>query len=349
MKGGMANPALTRCRKKRFEWWGPTFEEARKVALSKSKGLKDKRMSLKESVKKFVRDGANIGIGGFVNTRIPVAAIHEIIRYGVKNLTLSFHSQAYAVDILCGAMIIDENNLSIERVELAYEAHEMLGLAPCFRYLVEKGLIELDDYTNYGMTARFKAAAMGVPFMPVMEEGGTSMETVNRGRMIECPFTGENVYLLPACHPTVGLIHVQMADIYGNCRIFGTLCTCPEIAQASLHTIVTTEVIIPNENVRRYPNLTEIPWFIVDAVVEQPWGGYPGAVYGFYWYDVEHLRLWIKAGRDFRKTGKTDALENYFNRYVFECETFDDFISKVPYKTLKKLKALDGNRPIIWD
>ncbi|MHA1579716.1 MAG: CoA transferase subunit A [Candidatus Freyarchaeota archaeon] len=340
---------------KNFEWWGPTPEESRRIRLSKPKHLYDKRTSVKEAVSKFIvslskrsKRGVNIGIGGFVNTRLPIAVAHEIIRQGgVKDITLSYQSCGYIQDVLIGAMLVDENSIRIKRIEQAWAGHELLGLAPCFRYAIEKGLVEIDDYSNYGMSARFKAAAMGVPFIPVRDHGGSSMQYVNRGTPIKCPFTGETVYLLPACHPDVGILHVQMADVYGNCRIFGQLCTCPEIALAANYNIVTCEMVIPNESAREYPNLTEIPWFAVDALVEQPWGAHPVSCWGFYWYDVEHLRMWISAGKKFRETGKIDPLEEYFNKYIFECESFDDFMNKIPYKRLRKLVELDGHQLII--
>jgi glutaconate CoA-transferase subunit A len=330
-----------------FEWWGPSPEEARKIQVSKPKDLKDKRVNLKDAVKNFLKDGMNLGIGGFVNTRVPIAIVHEIIRQGAKNLTLSFQSQSLAAELLAGAMILDENRFSIKRVELAYWAYEVIGLAPLFRYLVTSGKIELDDYTNYGMSARFKAAAMGLPFIPTRDHGGTDMELVNRGKMIKCPFTGKNVYLVPACHPDLGLIHVQAADKYGNCRIFGPLCTCPEIALASTHTIVTTEKIIPEESIRSYPNLTEIPFVAVDSLIHQPYGTYPGLAYGFYWFDMNHMRMFREICEEFRVTGKKDKLEEYYNKYIFDCETFDEFLSKIPSKDLRKAKELDGGQSII--
>lgn len=340
---------------KNFEWWGPTPEESRRIRVSKPKHLYDKRMSLKEAVRKFIispskrsRRGINIGIGGFVNTRLPVAIAHEIIRQGVKDVTLSYHSCGYVQDLLIGAMLVDENHVRIKRIEHAYAAHELLGLAPCFRYALEKGLIEIDEYSNYGMAARFKAAAMGIPFIPVRDHGGTSMQYVNRGVPMKCPYTGEIVYLVPACHPDVAIIHVQAADKYGNARIFGQLATCPEIALAANSSIITCERIIPHEEIRKYPNLTEIPFFAVDAVIEQPWGAYPTACWGFYWYDLDHLRNeWLKAANEFRKTGKIDPLENYFNKYIFELETFDDFIGSISYNKLRRLIDLDGHQPVI--
>lgn len=332
---------------KKFEYWGPTPDEARKIMVNKSHGLRDKRTTLKEAVSKYIKDGVNIGIGGFVNTRVPVAIIHEIIRQGARDLTLSFQSNSICPELLAGAMILDPDRVSIKRVELAWWGYEIIGIAPLLRYLATNGMIELDDYTNYGMSVRFKAAAMGIPFIPVRDHGGTDMELVNRGKMIECPFTGKNVYLLPACHPDVGLVHTTAADMYGNARIFGAHCTCPEIAMAATYTIMTTEKIIPTESIRSYPNLTEIPYPAVDALTEQPYGAYPGASYGYYWFDMDHLKMFRSICDDFRKTGNKDSLKKYYDEYIFSCETFDDFLEKVGYKTLKKLKELDGGQPII--
>lgn len=330
-----------------FEFWGPTPEEARKAAVAKKKGLKDKQCTLKKALSTYLRDGINIGIGGFVNTRVPVAIIHEIIRQGAKNLTLSFQSNSICCELLAGAMILEPDHLSIRRIELAWYGYGVIGIAPLLRYLTSKGMVELDDYTNYGMSARFKAGAMGVPFLPTRDHGGSDMELVNRGQMVKCPFTDENVYLVPACHPDLAIIHVPMSDMYGNARIFGALCTCPEIAQAAVNCILSTEQIIPDGNIRSYPNLTEIPYVVVDAVVEQPFGATPGACYGYYWFDMPYFLKFKKICDEFRKTGNKDKLRAYYDEYIFGCETFDVFLEKKPYKLLKDLIKQDGAQPIV--
>jgi len=245
-------------------------------------------------------------------------------------------------------MILNPDHVSIKRIELAWWGYEVIGIAPLLRYLAGNGMIEIDDYTNYGMSARFKAGAMGLPFIPVRDHGGTDMELVNRGAMIECPFSKRNVYLVPACNPDVGLVHVPAADMYGNARIFGSLCTCPEIAMAAAHTIVSTEVILDNMAIRRYPNLTEIPYPVVDAVCEQQFGSYPGAVYGMYWFDMEHFLKFRTICDEFRKTGNKDKLKEYYDNYIFGCDTYDDFIAKiVPHKKLIELRKMDGGQPIL--
>lgn len=330
-----------------FSWWGLSPEDARKIMVQKPKGLLDKRTSLKEAVSKHIKDGMNLAIGGFVNTRPPVALIHEIIRKGVKDLSLSFQSNSICPELLAGAYILYPDHITIKRVELAWWGYEVIGIAPLFRHLCANSLIDLDDYTNYGMAARFKAAAMGVEFLPVRDHGGADMELVNRGKMIQSPFTGKNTYLVPACYPDVGILSVTAADKHGNCRIFGAHCTCPEIAMAAAHTIVTAETIISNENIRTYPNLTEIPYTAVDEVVEQRFASYPGASYGNYWFDMEHILMFRNASEEFRKTGDKDPLKKYYDEYIFGCQTHDDFLAKIPYKTLKKIRDMDGGQPMI--
>ena len=88
-------------RKTDFQYWGPTPKEARKAAVAKKKGLVDKRMTLKEAVDKHVKDGMNIGVGGFVNTRVPTAIVWNIIKKGAKDLTLSFPVELHLLRVDC--------------------------------------------------------------------------------------------------------------------------------------------------------------------------------------------------------------------------------------------------------
>ncbi len=332
-----------------FEYWGPTPREARKAAVDKPKGLHDKRTTMKEAVSKYVFDGMTLGLGGFVNTRTPVAIVHEIIRHGVKDLSIAMQSNSICAELLAAAQILDPDKVSIKRVEMAWWGYEVIGIAPIFRYLTSRGELQVDDYTNYGMSARFKAGAMGIPFIPTRDHGGCDMELVNRGKMIECPFSGDNTYLVSASHPDLALVHVPVADMHGNARIFGALCTCPEIAQAATHTIMSAEQIIPNDNIRNYPNLTEIPYLCVDAVVEQPFGAYPGAVYGYNWFDMAEILAFRKTCDEFRKTGNKDALKEYFDKYIYGCETYDDYLATRDYGRLKELKQGDMVQPILID
>jgi len=101
-------------------WTGLSPDEARESLVTKDKSMRDKQMTLRQAVSRFIKDGDNVGIGGFVNIRQPIAITHEMVRQGFKDLTLSFQSADMAPDILAGAMIVRPEHCSIKRIELAY-------------------------------------------------------------------------------------------------------------------------------------------------------------------------------------------------------------------------------------
>jgi len=330
-----------------FAYWPPPPCEDRKPAGDETNDLEDKRTTMKDAVARHLKDGIHLGIGGFVNIRLPVAIIHEIIRHGAKNLTLSFQSSSICSELLAGAMILDPDHFSIVHIALGLQGGKDIENAPLTRYLADRGMIHLDKYTSHGMSARFKAAATGVPFFPTLDQGGTDMEGFNRGTMMKCPFSGDDIPVVPACRPDVGIVHVQAADKGGNARILGPLCTCPEIAGAATHTIMSVDQIIPNEKIRAFPNLIDIPSPLVDEVIEQPFGATPGASYGHYWFDMAHFFDFWKICDDFCHTGNKDRLQDYYDRNILGCETFEDFLNLKFPETLQEIIRKDGSQPII--
>jgi acyl CoA:acetate/3-ketoacid CoA transferase len=83
-----------------------------------------------------------------------------------------------------------------------------------------------------------------------------------------CPFTGEELALLPALNPDWALIHVQRCDAFGNAQLDGLQFMDLDLAMAAKRVIMTTERIVSNEQIRRTPDQTRIPFFTVEAVVE---------------------------------------------------------------------------------
>ncbi len=323
-------------------WTGLSPDEARELLVKKDKSMKDKRMTLKQAVDQFINDGDNVGIGGFVNIRQPIAITHEMVRHGFKDLTLSWQSAGMAPDYLAGAMMLDPNHFSIKRIEMAYWAHEAFGLSPIFRYLAERGLIEIEDWSNYNMSARFKAGAMGLPFLPTRGPLGSDIVKASRTKVIDCPFTGRQIALLPASNPDVAIIHVQAADKYGNCIIRGTDCTCAEIAMASAHTIVTCEQLVSHELVASNPKEVLIPFLAVDAIVEVPFGAYPGACRRHYYFNGDHIKEFHAACSAMSKEGKTELLQDYYDENIFGVEDFSDFTSRFPVKKLLADQAAES-------
>jgi len=323
-------------------WTGLSPDEAREALVNKDKSMRDKRMTLKQAVDQFVKNGDNVGVGGFVNIRQPIAITHEMIRHGFRDLTLSWQSAGMAPDYLAGAMMLDDSHFSIKRIELAYWAHEAFGLSPMFRYLAERGMVEIEDWSNYNMSARFKAGAMGLPFIPTRGPLGSDIVKTSRTKVIDCPFTGRPIALLPASNPDVAIIHVQVADKYGNCIIRGTDCTCAEIAMASAHTIVTCEQLVSHELVVSNPKDILIPFMAVDAIVEVPFGAYPGACRRHYYFDSEHINQFHAAAEVMRKEGNSELLQDYYEENIYGVEEFSDFISQFPFKKLLAGQAAES-------
>ena len=314
-------------------WTGLTPDEARAVLVNKDKSKKDKRCTLKEAVDTFIKDGDNVAIGGFVNIRQPIATCHEMIRHGFKDMTFSFQSSGMAMDYLGGAMAIAPDHFSIRRIEFAYWAHESFGLSPVFRYLAERGRLELEDWSNYNMSARFKAGAMGLPFLPTRGPLGSDILKKCRAKVMKCPFTGTPIVLVPASHPNVAILHVQTADQYGNCIIRGTEATCPEMAMAAAHTIVTCEQIVPHELLTRRPRDIAVPFFAVDAVVQIPFGAYPTSCRRHYYFNKEHIASFHALAKHLSKED-FKPLTAYYDEYIFGVQDFRDFIDTFPVRKI---------------
>lgn len=310
--------------------------------VRKDKSMRDKRMSLKEAVSTFIKPGDNIAIGGFVDVRQPVATTHEMIRQGFKDITLSWHSAGMAPEFLAGAMIVRPEHCSIKRIELAYWAHEGLGLSPAWRVLAENAMVEFEDWSNYNMSARFKAGAMGLPFLPVRGPLGGNIKDTSRTRIMDCPFTGRPIGLVPASNPNVGLLHVQAADMYGNCIIRGSEGTCAEIAMASAHTIVTCEQLVSHELLTRNPNEIIIPFAAVDAVVQVPFGAYPGACRRHYYFSADYIRRFLALITQINKGGSIDTLRTWYEEHIFGVDSFEEFIAKIPTKQLLQDQAIEA-------
>ncbi len=323
-------------------WTGLSPDEARKALVNKDKSMRDKTMSLKEAVDTFIKDGDNIGIGGFVDIRQPVAITHEMIRHGFKDLTLSFQSAGLAPDYLGAAMMVNPDHFSIKRIELAYWAHEAFGLAPMFRYLAERGMIEIEDWSNANMSARFKAGAIGIPFIPTRGPLAGDVARSNRTKIIDCPFTGRPIGLLPASNPDVAIIHVNAADKYGNAIIRGSECTCPEISMASARTIITCEQLVSHELVTSMPKDIAIPFPGVDAVIEVPFGAYPGACRRHYYYNKEHIADLHRATGPACKTDDLGPLKEYCDKYIFGVDDFTGFLELFGVTELLRAKKLEA-------
>jgi len=257
--------------------------------------MADKVRSLQEVVAS-IADGANLTFGGFAAYFTPLALVRELIRQGKRELEMTSVAECWVADYLAGAGVL-------KRARFSNFMFEGLGRCQNFARGVERGEIEVEDYSHFAITSRLVAAGLGVPFLPIKPMAGTDLMRkqsfdAEKARPFACPFTGESVLLVPAVRPDVAVIHASRADREGNTQLFGYTSVVDEQARAAQRVIVTTEEVVEDTVIRAQPELTVLPGFLVDAVVEVPFGAHPTGMYRYYDPDFEFMRDYYAASRD---------------------------------------------------
>jgi len=321
--------------------WHDPDEQRAWVRENKSRDLKDKQITLAEAVDRYVPDGTFLAMGGFGHIRVSMAAVYEMIRQHKKHLALAGKTGVHDADLLIGAGCVD-------RVEVAYAfGHEMRGLSPASRRAVETGQCKVvAELSNAVYQWRFLAAMMGLPFIPTRNMLGTDTLRYSSAKVIQDPFSGKPICLVPACYPDVVFMHVPRCDIYGNAQIDGTLIEDFELARAAKRLILTTEDIVPESEIRRQPWRTAIPFFLVDAVVEVPYGSHPCQMPLLYFFDEEHIGEWLRMSKS------PEGTREYFDEYVHGVKDFTDYLELVgglrKLNYLKKVEQLRAPMTAPW-
>jgi glutaconate CoA-transferase subunit A len=300
----------------------PSATATRERFREKPRALVDKVMSVPDAVRKFVHDGEYLAIGGFGCDRLPTAIVHEILRQRVQELRFAGHTATHDFQLLCAGNLTGRGK-TLAAVDIAYVIGlEARGLSPHARRVMESGEVAFTEWTNYTLAVRLKAGAMGLPFLPARSLLGTDTFRHSAACEIICPFSGEKLAAIPALCPDVAAIHVHEADRYGNARIRGTTVADFDLARASHRVILTTERLIPHEEIRRDPSATIIPFFCVDAVCEVPYGSYPGNMPYEYYSDEAHLREMLEVEADL------EAFKAWLGRYILEVDDFTTYLDR---------------------
>ena len=276
-----------------------------------------------------IKDGCVLSMTATHYNSVPMAAMRQIIRQGTQGLTiLPTPSAGLAIDLLIAAG-------SVDTVYASYVGLEFLGLAPNFRRAAETKDITVVDVDESALVMGYKAGAAGIPFMAMpLFYGLTDLPKVSPQiyKKITDPYTGKDCYAVPALTPEVAVIHVQECDPYGNARQLGGNHMENLIAKSADHVIITTELIRPLEETRKDPTRTTIPGFIVDAVVELPFGAHPGACPTRYNYDEPHLR-------DYAALAKTGRTGEYIAEYVMGPADHAAYLDKIGAGRLMALRT----------
>lgn len=297
----------------------------------KSHKLVNKLMSEQEAVQRFVSDGCYIGTELYGTVRCPMSLVREVIRQGYRDLRVCGQG-VLELDLWLAAGIV-------KKLDITYIGLEVYGTSASLRRAVESGQVETCvEWSNGSITWRMKAAAMGVPFLPTRAMLGTDMIDHSAAVVVEDPFTGMKVALLPALILDVALIHVQRADVYGNCQIDGITGFAEEMARACKRLIISTEEIIPTDEIRKYPDRTVIPYYLVDAVVHASYGSHPGEMAYLYGRDEPAIKEWAEMSKT------AEGARDYLDRYVYGVNNHREYLDLIGDKRLLECVELREKR-----
>ena len=307
-------------------------------------------LSLEEAVKKYTCDGMSIGFSGFTaGVRNPVAFVWEMMRQGRKDLhVLDRHGG------VCTFLLNAAKRIKIYETDW-YGWGELAGkLDLNFERQYKAGEILAEEYAHGATAFRMLAGALGIPFIPYyaplgsdlynpaydqlgkagLRDGSNPKIPMKKFEYYEDPFYGDGkIVLLPAMRPELAVIHVSQAGEKGTARWRGVGSLDKEMAMAADKVVLVTEEIVPESTLRQYPEANQIPYFIVDCIVELPYGAHPTAVPYYYDYDMAFMQAAQAASRT------EESMQQWLDEWVFGPKDWNEYICKLGANKLNALKA----------
>jgi glutaconate CoA-transferase, subunit A len=292
----------------------------------------DKLRLLHDAIALDVEDGMSLAMGCGLESLIPFAASHEIMRQKRQELTLICPISDMQFDQLIGAGCV-------KKIIASWVGNVAAGLGHNYRRAAESGIphsIEIEEHSNFTISQGLQAAAMGLPFLPTRTVQGSEFRTSDQFQSIRCPFTDEELVAVRAIRPDVTILHVQRADAQGNAHVWGNFGVMREAALAAKKVILTCEEVVDHEVILSDPNRTVIPGFVVSSVVHEPLGSFPSPTQGYARRDDDFYFDYHKATRT------RDGFEQWLNKWVLGVEGHREFLTLLGDKRLEQLRP-QGN------
>ncbi|SNS13734.1 CoA transferase subunit A [Actinomadura mexicana] len=286
------------------------------------------KLTSAEQAMRLVRDGDVVGLQSGPTQCAPMTLVRELIRRGTRDLHIVSLSGGIALDWLVAAG-------GVGRVTFAAATMEHFGMCRRFRRAVEAGAVGVEELSETAFLARLGAAARGLPFLPTAGMIGTDLLSVGNPavKVVLDPFGGPPVVACAALHPDVALLHAHRADRFGNVAVdpgprHPMTALLPRAAR---RVVVTVEEIVDTDVLRRAPERTVLPAFLVDAVVEAPYGAHPNSLFPVYDYDAEFIRSWVAAA------GDEAGAARFLDRVVHGAATHGDYVTLIGLERLAGL------------
>jgi glutaconate CoA-transferase, subunit A len=289
--------------------------------------------SMRDAVADLVRDGDTVAIEGFTHL-ISFAAGHEIIRQRRRDLTLARMTPDVIYDQMVAAGVA-------RKLIFSWLGNPGVGGLNAIRRRVEAASVaasheaplELEEYSHFGMVARYTAGAANLPFFPLRSYFETDLPKANPLiRPVESPYGDGPVYAVPPLKPDVTIVHAQRADAAGNTQVWGLLGCQKEAAFAADRVIVVVEELVDEAVIRADPNRTIIPGLIVDAVVVEPLGAHPSYVQGAYDRDNRFYLDWDPISRD------ETATQDWLRDWVYDLDGRAAYVERLGAERVASLR-----------
>ena len=282
---------------------------------------------MRDAIAEFVRDGDTVAIEGFTHL-ICFAAGHEIIRQGRRDLTLCRLTPDLVYDQMVAAGVA-------RKLVFSWLGNPGVGSLHAIRRQTEGAspALQLEEYSHFGMVARYTAGAMDLPFFPLRSYDGTDLPTANPLiRPVDSPYGDGSIYAVPPLKPDVTIIHAQRADAHGDTQVWGLLGCQKEAAFAGSRVIVVVEELVEESIIRADPNRTILPGLVVDAVVLEPYGAHPSYAQGYYDRDNQFYLDWERISRD------AATLDGWLDEWVHGVSGRSEYVDKMGSERMLALR-----------
>jgi glutaconate CoA-transferase subunit A len=279
----------------------------------------------------LVADGMTVALGGFNTAAHPMVIVRGLVRRRLRNLRVIGSTIAgLDLDLLIGA------GVASEVVTSSVTAEALASVGPFFRDAAERGAVRVWESDEGIIYAGLRAAGQGLPFLPWKAGVGTSIPELNPDlKLFQDPITGEELLAVPALKPDIAFIHVSQADQYGLGQHEGSGFGDRLMHRAADRTVITTERLVPNEEIRRQPLHTSIAY--ADGVVKARWGAHPFSSPGHYLVDEAHLEEYVSAATAARN-GERGPFDQYLDRYVTGPASHVDYLETIGIRRLLELE-----------
>jgi len=277
-------------------------------------------MSMAEAIERFVPDGATVAMGTALETLIPFAAGHEMIRQRRRDLNLVGPISDALFDQLIGAGCV-------RRVTAAWVGSVSEGLGHCYRRACEQAIpraVEVHDHSNFSISLALWAAAWYVPSLPTRTLLGSDILRTNPG----LTQSGDLVHV-EAVRPDVAVVHVQRADEHGRAHAWGPLGITEEAGLAADRVIVSCEELVDPSVTLSDPNRILFPETKVVAVVHEPCGAHPSPVQGRFKRDHAFYRDYAERSRS------VEGFEAWLKEWVLDVKDRASYLSRIDVESIR--------------